>query len=290
MFKNILAVLTGLESDSAMLNCARYLGLPFNGHIMGLHVSPDVLGLSVVVESRGFGVSSAPTELWATMKAEADARAATAKKSFTAFCKTYDMALTETPRAGVVMTGHWKSVEGGRIPLTITHGRLCDAVIISRSQQDFGFQPGDIGDIVLRAGRPVFMTPEQDVSSLGTSIAIAWKDTPEMARALTAAMPLLVRADKVMIMHALESDVEAALESAQRAADSLRWHGIAAEVHCLTPNNESPATTVLHAVRESHADLLVMGAYGHSRLREFVFGGFTRIVLNKAALPVMMLR
>jgi len=123
--------------------------------------------------------------------------------------------------------------------------------------------------------------------TFATTIAIAWKSTPEAARALTAAMPFLLKAAKVIILSADEGHSGATtIESAARLGRSLRWNGIDAELRRLSQATDAPRD-ILKAVAETGADLLVMGAYSHSRARELILGGLTRRVLRDATLPVL---
>jgi len=121
-------------------------------------------------------------------------------------------------------------------------------------------------------------------------IAIAWKDTPEAARALTAAMPLLEKGREMHVCSANESGSPGTegIDSSDRIVRCLRWHGLNVHGHFVSPADRTPADAVLRGAQEVSASLLVMGAYGHSRVREFVFGGFTRRVLHGAELPVLL--
>jgi nucleotide-binding universal stress UspA family protein len=125
------------------------------------------------------------------------------------------------------------------------------------------------------------------LTALPDTIVIAWKAAPEAARAVTAAMPLITTAKQVQILTVAEeaglSDQEGA-----RLMSSLRWHGVDVSTRHLQPGAAGAADTLLAAARDLGA-LVVMGAYGHSRLREWVFGGFTRHVLRAAEVPVLMM-
>jgi nucleotide-binding universal stress UspA family protein len=103
---------------------------------------------------------------------------------------------------------------------------------------------------------------------------------------VTAALPFLQIAKQIVIMTVAEDD--SALEhEAERLVASIRWRGIPVTVRHLHPDGHNAADNLLAAARE-HAALLVMGGYGHSRLREWIFGGFTQHVLRGAELPVLM--
>jgi nucleotide-binding universal stress UspA family protein len=119
------------------------------------------------------------------------------------------------------------------------------------------------------------------------TVAIAWKDTPEAAHAVAAAMPFVRRATRVVIL-SVEEDAKSTEPSCERLRHAIRWQNPRVIVHHLQQDGRHPVETMLEGVATLGADLLVMGGYSHSRMREVVFGGFTRRVLKSAELPVLM--
>ncbi len=116
------------------------------------------------------------------------------------------------------------------------------------------------------------------------------ENVAEAARAVTAAMPLLQKARRIDVYGANESDKRAAdcVDCSDSIVRYLRWHGLNAMGHFVILADRTAADAVLESARHVEVDLLVMGAYGHSRVREFVFGGFTQRMLKGAELPVML--
>jgi nucleotide-binding universal stress UspA family protein len=113
------------------------------------------------------------------------------------------------------------------------------------------------------------------------------EETREAAWALTAAMPLLVRAQRV-ILASVQDDASAPGGALDDLARELAWHGIAAAARTISSDGRSVAQ-VLHAAAEAaDADFLVIGAYGHSRIRELIFGGVTEALLEGASLPIFL--
>jgi nucleotide-binding universal stress UspA family protein len=160
--------------------------------------------------------------------------------------------------------------------------RAADLVITSPDIGGLPFESNrrtSIGDLVLRIGRPVLIVPPTvDCLDL-TSVVVAWKDTRESRRALADALPLLAHAEKLCVAEVAREEDLAGAEA--RTADVAHWlegHGIAAEP--LAPHEKGDVADQLHAIAEERgAGLIVAGAYGHTRLREWVFGGVTRQVL-----------
>jgi nucleotide-binding universal stress UspA family protein len=135
--------------------------------------------------------------------------------------------------------------------------------------------------VLLETGRPLLI-PGSGTSAtfIGGTVAIGWKSTPHAARAASAAMPFLARARDALVMSVEEGEPR---NDPRRLVRNLSWHGLTAFAVTLTPDERGAAQTLLAAARDK-AQLLVMGGYGHSRLREWIFGGFTQEVLTDAPL------
>jgi nucleotide-binding universal stress UspA family protein len=129
------------------------------------------------------------------------------------------------------------------------------------------------------------------MTTIGHSVAVAWKESAEAARAMTGAMPLLLRAKKMFVISVDESghQKEQLANSGERLVAQLARHGLATEAHVLSSPPHAAAETLARAGVELGADLLVAGAYSHGRMRELVFGGFTRQVLSSCELPVFLM-
>jgi nucleotide-binding universal stress UspA family protein len=149
-----------------------------------------------------------------------------------------------------------------------------------------------IKSILVQSGRPLLLAPPKPLSEIGRKIAIAWKESPEAARAVTAATPWLAQAEKVMIITASgnASDDDRDRLSLERLARCLLSQGIKAEIEVIYSASNTEAQILKNKAYDEDADLFVMGAYGHSRLREFVLGGVTEDMLSDCALPLLMFR
>ena len=157
---------------------------------------------------------------------------------------------------------------------------MADLLIVSRSS-------GLAGDLALSASCPVLALPDHSGLKLplGT-VCIAWDGGSEAARALKAAVPLLINAADVRVL-TVESDSPTGFPPTE-ALRYLARHGVKAELTEL-PRGNSVEEALAEAVARAGADLLVMGAYGHSRLREFLFGGVTRFFLDELTAPPLLI-
>lgn len=140
----------------------------------------------------------------------------------------------------------------------------------------------DIGDLLMQAGRPLLLVPLVIEHFNFRCAVVAWKDTREARRALTDALPLLASMDRIIVAEigyaALESEVKAGLD---RVVAWLGRHDIAAVPHFL-PADGDESDQLMTLAEESGAELIVAGAYGHSRFREWVLGGVTHDLLHEA--------
>jgi nucleotide-binding universal stress UspA family protein len=170
----------------------------------------------------------------------------------------------------------------------LTEQSRCHDLLVVKggSVESGGMHPIELSRLVMSTGRPILLAPDASPRQL-RNVVIAWKDVPEAARAVNAAIPILERAQKIFVVITREDDEP--VSRCENVVTQLAWHGLSAEAHSVVPGERDPAHAMLETARAAGADLLVMGAYGHSRLRETVLGGFTRSVLYDASLPVFML-
>jgi nucleotide-binding universal stress UspA family protein len=142
--------------------------------------------------------------------------------------------------------------------------------------------------VLFDSGRPVLIAPRVAPTAIGSRICIAWNGTAESAAAVLGVMDWLKRADAVRILTA--EGYQRRGPAAPELATYLALHGVHAEVATFYPVEKDVGRGLLAACEHFSADLLAMGAYSHSRLRQLILGGVTRSVLQHATLPVMMNR
>jgi nucleotide-binding universal stress UspA family protein len=142
--------------------------------------------------------------------------------------------------------------------------------------------------VLFHAGRPLLILPyiHRGPAKLG-KIIVAWDGGAAAARALSAAMPLLKRAGRVEVVTMINGRNSVSDLPGFDIARNLARHGVAAELKTL-PKGDDVGALILSYAADENADMLVMGGYGHSRLREFILGGATRTILASMTLPVLM--
>ncbi|MEA1832515.1 universal stress protein [Methylobacterium durans] len=195
-------------------------------------------------------------------------------------------AAFETNAAGAETD--WRSAAGGALTLLIECARASDLILIGRRGAEDP-DPGDMGvmpgPVLMEAGRPVLIVPPGLERLEAARIVVAWKDTVEARRAISGALPFIRRADRVFVATAGSG---ARFEGAEDVARFLARHGAHATTHLLARPAVSDADEILRFAQRQDADLLVMGAYGHSRLREWIFGGATRDILQTTPICSLM--
>lgn len=196
--------------------------------------------------------------------------------------------LGEKFRAAAKQVGHveWRGMLDYPRTLVPREARAADLLIIGRERvvgdPYFALNPGTT---ILRAGRPTLVVPEGIASLAAQRVVIAWKDTRESRRAVADALPFLQRAEEVLLVEVCESGTEA--ESERQMADVsayLQRHRVRVAAKAFLQTDKPVAQEILRFAKDERADLLVSGAYGHSRLGEVIFGGVTRDLLATSPL------
>lgn len=184
---------------------------------------------------------------------------------------------------------NWHSELGYIEPYLVYYGRYHDLIITNESKLA-AVEPATAGisaAVAIATGRPVLrLAAEMQMNTALKRPLIAWKESREACRAVHDALPLLQNAERVLIS-VIGSEVQALRASSQRLAGYLITHGIQPEIEVTEEQEAKAGNLLLDLAAQENCDLLVMGAYGHSRLREFLFGGATRHMLHHAQLPIL---
>ncbi|MGH7113833.1 MAG: universal stress protein [Stellaceae bacterium] len=292
MIKTILVPATGSAADAAVFASALAVARRFEAHLDFLHVRVDAATVATTMASDGGGGAAMVGGLLERLDDEASRREERARRFFEQFCAREGLAIADTPPKDIMAgpsspSAQWTVRSGVEAYWIAEHGRATDLMVIGRSGDGEGVAPETIETALLDSGRPVLIPGAAPMAGIPETIAIAWKATREAAHAVTAALPFLDIAKNVVILTVAEAE-DLSSEEGSRLMINLRWRGLHVSAGRLQPDGRSPADALLAAAAERQA-LLVMGGYGHSRLREWIFGGFTQHVLQTAAaVPVLI--
>lgn len=277
--KNILVHVGDSKHCAARLDVAVDLTRRFAAHLVGVYAIPDPYIASYMA---GGDSSYVPAAFIKEQIQRGRDLAATAEAGFRAHLE----------KAGV--DAEWRAIEGNAGDVISLNARYADLTIVGQADPDDreGYpDPGLPAEVALTSGRPILVVPYVGPGkTLAKNIMVAWNASREATRAVNDALPLLQAADKVSLL-AVDPEKGGADHGEIPCADIalfLARHGVKAEAIRTVSNDLEIADVFLSRIADLGSDLLVMGAYGHSRMREFVMGGATRGILSQMTVPVLM--
>jgi nucleotide-binding universal stress UspA family protein len=189
----------------------------------------------------------------------------------------------------------WRVEKGPHIDpaeVVMGHSRAADLIIAGQTDPDWDATPlSDVAErLALASGRPVLAVPYVGrYPEVGRNVVIAWKATRESARAVFDALPILKLAEQVQILEIQEGGGRGTAAAADSSiALALSRHGIKPTLRTSITGDIGVGDEILSRIADMGADLLVMGAYGHSRMRELVFGGVTRHIVRHMTVPTLL--
>ena len=184
----------------------------------------------------------------------------------------------------------WRPVLSLPIEALSCEARSADLVIIGQRKARGGpHRALDPAAAILKVGRPALVVPEPVDGLQGEHVVIGWKDTREARRAICDALPILQQATRITIVEACGPNQQtAAMTHLTDVADYLAEHRIKSGSRVLLEQEGSGAAQLIRVAQEERADLLITGAYGHSRLGEWIFGGMTRELLATSPICCLM--
>jgi nucleotide-binding universal stress UspA family protein len=290
MMKTILVATAGTSQTGTALDTAIALGRLFDSHVECLRIHPDPAQMMAQAAGADMGSGMAVADMWQALQDDDVRHTKFARDVFDQTCAREKIALAERPTVSRGMSASWREETGDEIQQLVARARFNDVVVIEHPAGGGGFPPMSAGALLIGTGRPIMVAPPKSPTSLTRKIAVAWKDSAEAAKAIAAALPLLAKAEKIVMLGVNEGagDLARVRLSLDNVISYLAWQGLAAERRIVELRDKPAADSMLAAADEAKADLLVMGGYGHSRLRELIFGGFTRRVLNGVGLPVFL--
>ncbi|HEX7026153.1 MAG TPA: universal stress protein [Gammaproteobacteria bacterium] len=275
--KKILVHVDHLEAGERRLRGAATVAGLLNASVNALFVDSWALWASASV----YGPEITPA-LIESQKSVSESQQLRAKESF------------DRVSASGKVPMKWLVNEGDPAGRICANARVNDLIVMGAGTGEYLTGPGLLNQVVLSAGRPVLLLPDDFLVPRAEfdfkRIFIGWNNSREAARAISDALPFLQRADTVLIGTVVsEADERRAAEEIPLLLEYLEAHGLPVQVEIVSHTPPAGAGEVLlEAATAKQADMLVMGAYGHSRWREIVLGGTTRHVLKHANLPVLM--
>jgi len=274
--REIVVFVDARAEATGILEFTGALAQEHGAHLIGVFIQPEVPGTPSGSFARGTGIQDV-----------IDAHRARVERS-----EAEHRALFEEIVRRQGIRSEWRSVSYLSSDVA-EHAHYADLAVIARSAPapQVAGTAGFVESLILTSARPVIMFPPHGTASRVRRIVLGWNAGREAIRAVADALPFLVRAQAVEVLvvdpqrhpgHGQEPGAD--------IARHLARHGTTVEVLRLSSGGEGVGRVLLSRAADFGADLLVMGAYGHSHLSEWMFGGVTRTVLREAGLPVLMSR
>ncbi len=275
MFKDVMVYLDGGDEDEVRLAHAESIAASFGAHLTGIYANRLPEYSAAFAGEPGFSAIEAVVELEEQARRDGELVLARLKERF---------ARVDVPNEIRRLAAQASEIPGSGA----TEARWADLFVASAPYRGGGSSLADdvFEAVLFGAGHAVYAVPPGDkVREEIVSIAIAWEDRRESARAIAEALPFLARAANARI---LLVDGKGGGEGAVDIAAHLDRHGVKVEILALEAGDRTVAQALIDEARKMSADLIVMGAYGHSRFREWVLGGATREMLETSEVPILM--
>ena len=288
-YRTILAPVGQPDNAPSVIEASFLVARRLSSHVHGLHVLPDLAdpATHALVATRMTAEEAREDfrAFRATAERELQRQASELKRLFEDAAARAGAPFLAAPSAANQPSASWDETTGFESEVVGRLGRVFDLTVVAR-RGPHGSSYDTVQTALLETGRPLLLAPPAVPASVGDRVLLAWNASPQAARAATCALPLLRRAGHVTIM-AVGND-PLPQPDADELRRSLAWHGISAEARHVEQGQRRVRDILLAEAEAMQADLLVLGAYSHSRLRQVVFGGVTEHVLDHAGLPVLL--
>lgn len=279
--KDILVHLDPTPRSALRLAIAAEMAAREGAHVIGLAIS-DVPSAELFRGNMMTLLPVSPEQVVERMRSDAAEAIAPIESAFHECLKQH----------GVM--GEWRITEGNPAAALPTHSRYVDLIVVGQPNRYEAHQSAEdamLASTLLLSGRPVLVIPfAGEFPTMGQRVLVAWNASREAARAVHDALPLLVRAETVTVL-AINPEVGLGGHGDVPGADiaaHLARHGVQVEAAHTVATDISEGAALLSYAADVGADLIVAGAYGHSRVREMVFGGVTRTLLTEMTVPVLL--
>ena len=285
MLRTILILVRGDGKGEGVLDHALAVARRFDAHLQVIHCRPraeDMLPGGVFVPT---SFRQQIATFATTMSDDEEGRV---KALFQDYCSRHDLVVVDNISAAPKgrPSASWSEATGKQAAVMAVRGRLADLVAVAQPDPKLDLGRNTLEAALLETGRLVLLCPPAAVTSIGRHVAIGWDGQAEAARAVAAAMPILGAADQITVLAAETGGrVELGPEDLQAY---LARHDARAEVRTFRSRATEVADGLLAAAKEAGADVLLIGAYGHSRRRELLMGGVTQHIIDHTDLPVLM--
>ena len=269
-FKTILVPIEQYDLMSSTLETAVLLARKFDSYIEGFALCGSTSAVFATGDMGAVPVPALEHEI-----AEHEKRS---RRLFESFMQEHGVPCG----AQASLSSNWLESSPEGVPDVGSYGRVFDVTVLGRSEPTTTLEAG-----LFESGRPVLIAPPMPRPQMGTNVLVAWNGSTEQARAIAFAMPILKRARRVIVL-TVEGGAGVPGPTGEQVCRSLQFNGVPARPLTVGLDGRLTGEAILAHANALGCDLLIKGAYTQSRLRQLIFGGTTRYILNNAELPVLM--
>lgn len=274
--KDILVLCDSNDSNDYRVETALSYAKSFEAHITGMHMIPFP-----VIPIYGGMYPDASLYTAAAQIDKANEHAEELEKSFTSIANNYEVPY------------EWKTIEGLDINFVIENARYADLVVAPAAYSHYSVETSHhlCEYFSSELGRPLLITPDlKKIFNLPKRVIIAWDESHEAARAVHDALPVLKHAESVQIVSVSKNDKNEKenMIRGEQLQRHLHHHNINCEVFSPDKSSKGTGYTIYESALEYNAELIVMGAYGHSKFKEIILGSTTKYLIENSTLPLFV--
>lgn len=275
-YKTILVCLADDEKAESLVQFAATLARKFQAHLIGVHALASI----PIYPSAGMAVDIG---LYSDLQSQHDARV---KKCMEIFAKVTKKE---------IFPAEWRALNSKTLSVSqdlIANALTADLILVGQAEsgQFFGQMEDLRKDLITGSGRPVLMVPnEGKFDDIGKKVLLGWNATRESANAMHAAMPFLQQSDETIIFTVAQPEDDNTKDefAGHELAENLSRHGVKSRISHQPQEAVTVGSRMLNEAADQGADLIVMGAFGHSRVHAFIFGAATRQMLDEMTVPIL---
>lgn len=268
--KDVLLYVDSSDGTEDLIDIAANFADEHDAHLTGVYVVQ-------VLPINSYGATAIPAEV---LRIHHDNQLKAANEARTLF---------ETRVSKLNVQYGWRTATDDADNAFVDQLRYADLAILRQADEKDIYTKRFVNNVLLDSGKPVLVIPRFGWDkSIGKHVTIAWKQTKEASRAVSDAIPILQGADTVEVLTVQSRNDDPDSHESIALSEHLARHGINVKARELSGSDISVANQILNFTFDQGCDLLVMGAWGHSRMREAVFGGASNQILDSMTLPVLM--
>jgi nucleotide-binding universal stress UspA family protein len=286
IMKSILVLIGGGDRDPVIFQTALAAAVPLSAHLEFLHVHVSAGIAAQYDEPVQFAIGAGVGEALDHLESKAKTFSQVAADHVRAFCAASRVEMCDGPTGKQDVTASFREEHDTTTERLIEHIRRNDLVVLGRARQTQGLSPDTLEQLIRNCERPLLVAASEPPQTLTGTIMVCWENSENVARAVAAAMPILAHAKRVVLASVATPDDHAG--AVQDLAQQLIDKGVSADVQVIPTGEAGLSAALAAAAADCKADLVVMGAYGRSWLREMIFGSATDALINDIDRPILL--